>query len=114
VRQTSRHHPSRYIAERHLLFSVKNDEARKELMVGICSPRVVSQDKVKFPVDGVMSMCHVDMNGLDEYSFDVYGTDSMQAVNLASNIESVIKRLSDKYNFYWATGERYFEEDSPS
>ena len=74
---------------------------------------MVAQEKVQFPVDGVMSICHVDIEGFDEQSFDVYGTDSMQAVNLASNIESVIKRLSDEYDFFWATGEPYFEEVSP-
>jgi hypothetical protein len=105
---------SRYIAERHLLFSKKNDGVRNTLMVGICAPTVVAQDKVQFPVDGVMSICHVDMKGLDEHSFDVFGTDSMQAVNLASNIETVIKRLSDEYDFFWATGEPYFEEVSPN
>jgi len=104
---------SRYIAERHLLFSGKNDGVRKNLTVGICAPKVVAQDKVQFSVDGVMSICHVDMEGLDEHSFDVYGTDSMQAVNLASNIEAVIKRLSDEYDFFWASGEPYFEEVSP-
>jgi hypothetical protein len=103
---------SRYIAERYLLFSKKGGGARKKLTVGICAPEVVAQDKVQFPVDGVVSICHVDMEGLDEHSFDVYGTDSMHAVNLASNIEAVIKRLSDKYEFFWATGEPYFEEDS--
>jgi hypothetical protein len=100
---------NRYIAERHLLFSRKNDGVRKKLAVGICAPKVVAQDRVQYPVDGVMSVCHVDMEGLDEHSFDVYGTDSMQAVNLASNIEAVIKRLSDEYDFFWATGEPYFE-----
>ena len=105
---------SRYIAERHLLFSIKDDGVRKKLTVGIFAPKVVAQDKVQFPVDGVMSVCHVDMEGLDEHSFDVYGTDSMQAVNLASNIESVIKRLSAKYDFFLATGEPYFEGDSPN
>ena len=105
---------SRYIAERYLLFSGKNDGTRRKLTVGIYAPKVVTQDKAQFPVDGVMSVCHVDMEGLDEHGFDVYGTDSMQAVNLASNIESVIKRLSDKYDFFWATGEPYFEEDGPN
>ncbi|MGH9344780.1 MAG: hypothetical protein ACRD19_13605 [Terriglobia bacterium] len=102
---------SRYIAERHLLFSEKNGGVRKKLRVMVCAPRVVAQDEVDFPVDGVVSICHVDMQGLDEHSFDVYGTDSMQAVNLASNIESLIKRLSDKYDFFWATGEPYFEDE---
>jgi len=105
---------SRYIAERHLLFSKKNDGVRKKLAVGICAPKVVAQDGVQFPVDGVMSVCHVEMEGLDEHSFDVYGTDSMQAVNLASNIETVIKRLSSQYDFFWATGEPYFEDESPN
>jgi hypothetical protein len=104
---------TKYIAERHLLFSGKKDGVRKKLTVGICAPKVVEQDKVQFPIDGVMSMCHVDMEGLDAHSFDVYGTDSVQAVNLASNIEAVIKRLSDEYDFFWATGEPYFEEVSP-
>jgi hypothetical protein len=105
----------RYIAERHLLFAGKNDVVRKKLTVGICAPKVVAQEQVQFPVDGVMSKCHVELEGLNEHSFDVFGTDSMQAVNLASNIEieAVIKRLSDEYDFFWATGEPYFEEVSP-
>lgn len=101
------------LAERHLLFSRKNDGVRKKLTVGICAPKVVAQDEVKYQVDGVMSKCHVELEGLNEHSFDVFGTDSMQAVNLASNIEAVIKRLSDEYDFFWATGEPYFEEVSP-
>lgn len=104
---------NRYIAERHLLFAGKNDGVRKKLTVGICAPKVIAQEQVQFPVDGIMSICHVDLEGLDEHSFDVYGTDSMQAVNLASNIEAVIKRLSDEHDFFGATGEPYFEEVSP-
>jgi hypothetical protein len=103
---------NRYIAERHLLFVGKNDGVRKKLTVGICAPTVVAQDEVKYQVDGVMSKCHVELEGLNEHSFDVFGTDSMQAVNLASNIEAVIKRLSAEYDFFWATGEPYFEEVS--
>jgi hypothetical protein len=103
---------NRYIAERHLLFAGKNDGVRKKLTVGICAASVVVQDEVKYPVDGVMSKCHVELEGLNEHSFDVFGTDSMQAVNLASNIEAVIKRLSAEYDFFWATGEPYFEEVS--
>ena len=101
---------SRYIAERHLWFSKKGDGARNRLIVGICAPVVVAPEEVQYPVDGVMSKCHVEFEGLNEYSFDVVGTDSMQAINLASNIEAVIKRLSEDYEFFWATGEPYFDE----
>jgi len=103
---------SRYIAERHLWFTKKGGGARKKLIVGICAPVVVAQEEVQYPVDGVMSKCHVELDGLNEHTFDVFGTDSMQAINLASNIEVVIKRLSEEYDFFWNTGEPYFEEVS--
>jgi hypothetical protein len=100
---------SSYIAVRHLLFSNKGDGGRKTLTVGLCSPAIVAQAEVQYPVDGVMSKCHVEFEGLNEHSYDVFGTDSLQAINLASNIEAVIKRLSGEYDFFWATGEPYFE-----
>ena len=100
---------SRYIAERHLWFTKKGEEARNRLTIGICAPVVVAQKEVNYPVDGVMSRCRVEMEGLNEHSFYVVGTDSLQAINLASNIESVIQRLSDDYEFFWASGEPYFE-----
>jgi len=103
---------SSYIAERHLLFSKTGDGAPTRLTVGLCAPVVVAQDEVQYPVDGVMSKCHVEFEGLNEHSFDVFGTDSLQAINLASNIEAVIKRLSEEYDFFWATGEPYLEEVS--
>jgi hypothetical protein len=103
---------SSYIAKRHLLFSKKGDGTPKRLTVGLCEPVVVAQEEVRYPVDGVMSKCHVEFEGLSEHSFDVFGTDSLQAINLASNIEVVIKRLSEEYDFFWATGEPYFEEVS--
>ena len=56
-----------------------------------------------------MSQRHVEFDGLNEYSFDVFGTDSLQAISLASNIEAVLERLSDEYEFFWTTGEPYFE-----
>jgi hypothetical protein len=57
-----------------------------------------------------MSKCHVEFEGLSAYSFDAFGMDSLQAVNLASNIEAVIKRLSEEYEFFWDTGEPYFDD----
>lgn len=98
-----------YIAERTLLFSEKNNHTRKTIVFRVSIPRVLEQQSVKFPVDGVMACCHVEIEGLNEHSFDVYGMDSMQAVNMASNIEPVLERLSSKYDFFWSSGEPYFE-----
>ena len=100
----------KYIAERKLLFSEKNGCVTKELIVKISEPFVATEDNSSFPVDGVASGCHVEVEGLDEAGFDLYGMDSLQAINLASNIDPFLERLSDKYDFFWITGEPYFEE----
>lgn len=99
-----------YIAERKLLFSEKNARITKEITIKISSPYIVQQGDVKFTADGVVAGCHVEIDGLDEPGYDLYGMDSLQAINLASNIEPLIERLSAKYNFFWLTGEPYFEE----
>lgn len=56
--------------------------------------------------------CDVEIDGLDERKINYYGMDSLQAINLASDIDPLIKRLSAKYDFFWLTGEPYFEEEN--
>lgn len=100
----------RYIAERILLLAEKNTSRTRKIRVKVSEPQIVEQSAVTFPVDGIMSVCHVDVEGLSEHSFDVYGTDSLQAISLAANIEPLIERLSSEYDFYWSSGEPYFDE----
>jgi hypothetical protein len=100
-----------FIAERNLFFSEKGSSHRRELKVRVSSPYAIDQKLVKFPVDETMAACYVEFGGMDEQSFEVYGMDSVQAVNMASNLEAVLERLSLKYDFFWATGEPYFEDD---
>ena len=100
----------RYIAERKLLFSKKGGDKRSEVAIRITEPYILRQQDVELPVDGLVASCRISFDGLDEAESVVYGMDSLQAVNLASNIEAVIKRLSNKYDFFWITGEPYFEE----
>lgn len=100
----------RYIAERRLLFKKKNSELTTEFVIKVSEPFVLTGKEVTFPVDGVMCGCHVAFEGLDEPAFNLYGMDSLQAVNIASDIEPLIKRLSAKYDFFWITGEPYFDE----
>ena len=40
----------------------------------------------------------------------IYGADSIQALQLAVDIEPVLKRLSERYDFYFPSGEGYFDE----
>jgi hypothetical protein len=74
-------------------------------------PRLVKQGEVSFPVDGIMCCCTVELEGIDGQNLDYYGADSLQAVNLASNIEPILERLSDRYEFFWESGDPYFEDD---
>jgi len=41
---------------------------------------------------------------------NVYGADTLQALQLASDVEPILKRLSKKYDIYYPIGEDYFEE----
>ena len=99
-----------YIADRKLLYSEKNNHIKKEITIKISTPYIVQEGDVKFPADGVAAGCHVEIDGLDERGFDLYGMDSLQAINLASNIEPLLERLSTNYDIFWLTGEPYFEE----
>ena len=100
----------KYIAERKLLYSEKNTRTMRDVTIKISEPFVAVQEDVSFLTDGVISGCYVEIEGLDESGYIVYGADSLQAINMASNIEPLLKRLCDKYDFFWATGEPYFEE----
>lgn len=102
------------IAERVLFFCEKGSNHKKELRIQLHSPVVVDAGQVKFPVDGTTSVCHVEFEGLNQYSFDVYGMDSLQAINMASDVEKVLARLSAKYDFYWETNDPYFDEGEDS
>lgn len=99
----------KFVAERKLLFSQKGATKKNALTVKVSAPIVATDSNAQFPVDGVVAVCRVEIEGLDEPGFDLYGVDSLQAINLASNIEPLLKRLSQKYDFFWATGEPYFE-----
>lgn len=101
----------KYIAERRLLYSLKGSSVRKALVVRISAPYVVDENMIGHPVAEGVAGCSVEFDGLSGESFDVYGTDTLQAVNMASNIEAVLERLSKKYDFYWPTGEPYFDEE---
>lgn len=100
----------KYIAERKLLCAAKGSRQKHEITVRISEPFIVDDNNSSFPTDGVASGCYVEMAGLDEGKFDFYGMDSLQAVSIASNIDPLLERLSKKYDFFWLTGEEYFDD----
>src|ERR1700722_18706949 len=88
------------IAERHLVFSEKGKSERKPLVIRIFAPRAVDPASVSFQVAPGTAVCAVEFNGIpDETLGDTYGADSLQALQLAADVEPVLKRLSSNYDF---------------
>ena len=91
------------IAERKLLYSLKGGSERRELIIRVGKPFL---DK-----EGI-ARCPVEWDGLFEEFADIAGMDSLQALQLAANVDSMLAKLRNKYDFFWPSGESYFE-DSP-
>jgi len=99
------------IAERRLEFSEKGKAERKPLLIRVFAPQPVDPDSDLFRVDADTSRCVVEFDGIPDANVgEIYGADSIQALQLAVDIEPVLKRLSRHYDFYFPTGEGYFDE----
>jgi len=97
-------------AERNLLVAKKGSASRADLTIKVGLPYIVSGADVSFEVDGEAAACEVEIIGLDESFNEVtYGADLLQALQPAADIEPILKRLSKGYDFYFKTGEPYFE-----
>jgi hypothetical protein len=106
---------TRWIAERTLLYAEKGSSARHQLVVRISEPYLVQPGTVSFPANAGTAGCSVEITGLDRPMHDeVYGADLLQALQLAANVEPMLKRLSRKYDLYFQTGEPYFEDKDDS
>lgn len=102
---------TKFIAERKLLYSLKDSDERNELIIRIGIPYLIKEGMVDFPVGEGCAGCHVEIEGIDEeFLEEVYGADTIQALHLASDIDPFLKRLEKKYDLYWLTGEPYFED----
>ena len=104
---------SNCIAERKLYYTTNANSERKEVVVRIGQPYIVKSGTVNFPVDEYTAGCSIEVVGLpEEFSETTYGADLVQALQLATNIDPILKRLSKKYMFYFVSGEPYFEEEN--
>jgi hypothetical protein len=45
------------------------------------------------------------LEGLFENFADMCGVDSLQALQFAASVDSVLEELRDKYDFFWPSGE---------
>jgi hypothetical protein len=103
------------IAERRLLYYVKGSSHQKELVVCIGAPYFVEEgmeEDVGLAGDAV---CSIKFDGLPVSIRNVHGADRIQALELAIKVvESTLEGLKEKYDFYFADGDPYFEDDGQS
>lgn len=101
---------SQVAAERRLLYSLKTKKDRRQLTVKVGLPRPVDKEAISFRADDDAAVCTIELEGMDEQSIDVYGADLLHALSLATDVDPYLKGLSRKYDFYWPTGEPYFDD----
>jgi acyl carrier protein len=109
----------KWIAQRDLRYSPKGKDIRSELIVRISEPYLVEEGTVSFAFAEGTAGCTVEVIGLEvgeafenKNVHEIYGADSIQALELAVNIEPLLKRLNKKYDIYFPTGELYFEDEN--
>ncbi len=101
----------KFIAERELLYSLKRDEIRKKFLIRISGPYPVNKKMVSFNFDPGTCACTIEFQGLPKkFEEIVYGADAIQALALAVDVDAYLMGLKKQYDFYWPTGEFYFDE----
>lgn len=101
---------SNCIAQRELLFSTKGSGERHPLVIRVFAPRKLKAGDVDFEFTEGAAVCTVEFDGFPEMPMEkTYGADSLQALQLAVNVEPTLIRIGKKYDLYFPTGEGYFE-----
>ncbi|MCP4493500.1 MAG: hypothetical protein GY820_40275 [Gammaproteobacteria bacterium] len=90
-----------YIAEKRLLYSSKNSSLMKELTIRIGKP---------YLDDHGMARCPIEWDGLFKDYADIAGIDLVHALHLATDSDSLLGKLRNKYDFFWADGSPYFDD----
>jgi hypothetical protein len=91
---------------------------RNNFQIRISEPYLVEKSMVNFEIAPGTTGCTIKFIGFkggevfeEGNTHEVYGIDSMQAVQIATNVDPTLKRLSKKYDIYFPSGESYFEPD---
>lgn len=99
------------VATRELDVSKKGETARSRLTVNVFKPFLLQPGQVSFDFAPGTSGCCVEFKGLGTSNFDttLYGADLLQALQFATDIDPILKRISQNYDIYFTDGESYFE-----
>ncbi len=99
-----------FIAKRELLYSLKGEAIRKKLLIKISKPYLVDKESVDFEFSFGTSACTIKFDGLpSNFTEEVYGVDSIQALALATNLNPYLKNIEKKFDLFWSSGDPYFD-----
>lgn len=96
------------IAKRELMFSRKGEKEKHKVIVRLCLPIEIEPGEVSFSFSPGAACCRVEFDGLDEPAYVAHGADSLQALQLAVNIDPILRGLGKKYDFFFDDGDPCF------
>jgi len=94
----------KWIASRNLIMVSKESGERKMLNIKIGAPWKGGQDE--------FATCIARYDGLFDGDTTAKGVDTLQALQLASNIDSMLAGFKDRFDFFWVDGDSYEEIQS--
>ena len=99
------------IATRELTYGARGSDERKRLVIRVFAPFEVQPGTVDFDIGEGVAGCSWEVDGLPKTVKNTeYGADSLQALQMASDLDSVLRRFRHTYDFYFPSGEPYFQE----
>lgn len=97
---------SKYIAVRKLIAVRIDSGERKEVIYRVGYPYWADGDE--------FASCPVEFEGIFAQLADTKGVDELQALHLASDLDGFLRMLRSKYEFYWQSGDPYFDDEAQS
>ncbi len=98
------------IAARNLLYSPIGETTRQKLTIRIVGPYLLTPGSVSFVFDEGTAGCDIEFDGLPQKTISVYGADTLQALQLAVDIDPYLRGLSRKYDFFFDNGDSYLDD----
>lgn len=90
-----------FIAERKVISEEISTGVRKNVTIRIGVPYLVPGDP--------FASCPVEYLGLFDEFADAKGVDTLQALQQATDVDDMLRRLGHKYRFFWESGDPYFD-----
>ena len=99
------------IARRNLLYTSRDHATPQPCTVGITAPREVATGTDDQALHDSMAACEIVFEGLSAPPIEVRGSDSLQALSLACDVDPYLRGLERQfgYEFFWDDGSAYFE-----